>query len=101
MKQSETKTKSVFPLWGIAQCLVIGTLIAGLLLDNTRPLTLAKADNEPKPQDLGDFIDLRRQPLQTVAGPVRQLEIDDSKITSKSFLVADGQTGQILAQKNS
>ncbi len=99
----KTKIKTIIPLWGIGLGLCIAILMVSKIWE-TRPqvtLTQAWANNEASPQVLGDFVDLRGQPLPQPSSPILISTLDDTKISAESFLIADQDTGVIISEKNS
>ncbi len=103
MYELKIKIKIILPLWGIGLGICTAILMASTIWDNrdVSPMTIAQAEQIVEPEVLGESIDLRGQPAPLANIPTLNQPIDDSAITSDSYLVADAVSGQIIASKNS
>lgn len=93
------KIYKIFPWW--TAFLILAFLAqAGPVLFSPKPIIQVQAQSSA-PEVLGASIDLRGQPLPKEPAPEKISEPDISKISAKSFLVFDLDSGNELLSKNS
>lgn len=93
------KVAGVLPYWAITLAFVNSLLLISALGNSSSNFTIQAQANNSEPQVLGASIDLRGQQQTTVLAPTLTSPINDTKISATSYLVADAETGDVIASK--
>ncbi len=94
----KNKIIKILPVWGVVLGLMLILVICGAIVDQNK-IPIVTSAQAQQPQVLGASIDLRGQ-APAVITPVLGSGFNDSRVTAKSYLVADVLTGNVIAEKN-